>query len=56
MIKDKNNIDIDQQRLIYSGKQLADGMKLSDYNIENDAQIHLVLRLKGGDWESIIDF
>lgn len=42
-------IPINQQRMIYSGKQLEDQRTLLDYGMDDGAVAHLVLRLRGDD-------
>ena len=47
-IECEEGISSDEQRLIYAGKQLEDGRTFSDYNIQRNSTVDLLLRARGG--------
>ena len=48
IIKNMEGIPTKQQRLIFKDQQLEDGCTISDYNIQNETTITLMLAIKGG--------
>ena len=46
----------DQQRFIWCGKMLANGRTLSDYNVQKNSNIYMVLGLRGGFVDNTFDF
>lgn len=44
LVSEKLNVPVRQQRLLFKGKALADGKRLSDYNIGPNSKLNLVVK------------
>jgi hypothetical protein len=47
-LESKEGVPVDQQKLIFAGKELEDEHKVAEYNLMKSSTIHLVLKLRGG--------
>ena len=53
-LESKEGIPVDQQKLIFAGKELEDEHKVAEYNLMKSSTIHLVLKLRaGGMWSPV---
>jgi ubiquitin C len=54
MIQDKQGIPLNQQRLIFKGKQLEDGHTISYYDVQGQDTLHVVPYLRGGGMQILV--
>jgi hypothetical protein len=44
----KHQIPVDQQRLVFAGKEMQNTNTMKDYNVTDNNTLNLVFRLRGG--------
>ncbi len=45
----QGNVQPEEIKFIYNGKELSNNLTLADFGIENDSVIHVMMNLKGGE-------
>ena len=48
LLQERENVDVDHQRLLFAGKELEDANTLESYNISGDATLEMLFKIAGG--------
>ena len=48
MLQEKENIDYENQRLVFAGKELEDTETIGSYNIAGEATVEMLFKMAGG--------
>lgn len=48
MVQSREGVQASQQRLLHQSREMMDGTKISDYSVQDQSTIELMLHLRGG--------
>ena len=48
MLQERENVDVDHQRLVFAGKELDDSKTLESYNLKGDETLEMLFKIAGG--------
>lgn len=48
MLQERENVDVDHQRLVFAGKELDDSQTLESYNLKGDETLEMLFKIAGG--------